>query len=83
LAGHAQCHDPEAFQFEAGEDLAGVPRRHGVRLDDRKRTLQTHMRPFIFSPISAGEEQTVMPASSIARILSTAAPDPPEMIAPA
>jgi hypothetical protein len=37
----------------------------------------------IFSPISAGEEQTVMPASSMALILSDALPEPPEMIAPA
>ena len=40
-------------------------------------------RACIFSPISAGESQTVMPAAFIAAILSDALPDPPEMIAPA
>ena len=37
----------------------------------------------MFSPIWAGDEHTVMPAASMARILSGAAPEPPEMIAPA
>ena len=36
-----------------------------------------------FRRFAPGEEQTVMPAFSIARILSGAAPEPPEMMAPA
>ena len=37
----------------------------------------------IFSPISAGEGQTMMPASSMAASLSSALPELPEMMAPA
>jgi hypothetical protein len=40
-------------------------------------------RLFTFSPISAGLAQTVIPACAIAFILSSALPEPPEMIAPA
>lgn len=41
------------------------------------------MRRAMFSPIWAGEAHTVMPAASMALILSEAAPEPPEMMAPA
>jgi len=82
-ARHAQRQYPEPFHLQRRKDFAGVSGGDGIRLDNRKRPLDAHKRLFTFSPISAGDEHTVMPASCMARILSTAAPDPPEMIAPA
>src|ERR1700722_10726965 len=82
-AGHPQRHYFETFHLHRGEDLASMSRRHRVGFDYRKCALNAHKRLFTFSPISAGDEQTVMPASSMASILSAAAPDPPETIAPA
>src|ERR1035437_3633029 len=80
---HAQGQDLETGLLDRGEDLASLARGDGVRLDNRKRAFYAHKRLWTFSPISAGEEQTVMPASSMALILSVAFPEPPAMIAPA
>src|SRR5579863_5568223 len=79
---HAQGQNPETRFFQHGQNLPSVALRHGIGLDDGKCALH-HRRLLIFSPISAGDEQTVIPASCIALILSFAAPDPPEIIAPA
>src|SRR5215207_1167803 len=57
----------------------GVDEAHGEYLCDQ--------RPFSTStkvlPRRAGEGETVMPAASMAAVLSSAPPLPPEMIAPA
>src|ERR1035437_9791085 len=82
-ARHAQRENPETGLLDGGENLARVPRGHRVRFDDGERSFQTHKRLCTFSPISAGVEHTVIPASSMASILSDALPEPPAMIAPA
>src|ERR1700719_638164 len=80
---HAQRQNLEPGMLDHSQNLAGLPRCHGIRLDGRKRSLHAHKRLCTFSPNSAGEAHTVMPASCMALILSEAFPDPPEMMAPA
>src|SRR5262249_44059136 len=74
----------ESRLFDLRENRTRVPGRHRVRLDNGKRSF-CHFPNFCFtfSPISAGDSQTAIPASSIAFILSDALPQLPEMIAPA
>ncbi|MCU1276138.1 MAG: hypothetical protein JWO48_3569, partial [Bryobacterales bacterium] len=81
-ARHPQRENLEAFFFDDRKDVAGMALGHGVRFDNGKRSLD-HKRLLTFSPISAGDEQTVIPARSSALIFSDAVPEPPEMIAPA
>jgi hypothetical protein len=81
-ARHAQRQNFEACLFDDRKDAARMTLGHGVRFDNRKRSLD-HKRLLTFSPISAGDEQTVIPARCSALIFSDAVPEPPEMIAPA
>src|ERR1051326_4393205 len=81
--GHAQSQYFEAGPLDHGQNLAGLARGHGIRLNHRKGSFHAHKRLFTFSPRSAGVGQTVMPASCMALILSSALPEPPAMMAPA
>src|SRR5512147_2904190 len=73
-----------------GQDRAGLSGGHGVWFDDCECAFHRfdYVRfdyvsiDFTFAPISAGVGQTTMPASAIAAILSSARPEPPDMIAP-
>src|ERR1035437_352771 len=80
---HPQAHNLEAGLLNHGQDFSGLPGCHGIRLNNGKRTFDTHKRLCTFTPKSAGVGQTVMPASSMALILSDALPEPPAIIAPA
>src|ERR1043166_1309464 len=84
-ARHAQRQDLEAGLLNHGENLAGLPGGYGIGLDDGKCAFDRHSyrQLFTFSPISAGVEQTTIPASCMALILSPALPLPPAMMAPA
>src|SRR6266850_892248 len=84
-ADHLEREDLEARLLDPREDLAGGPRRHGVRLDDGQRALDAHF-PVTFAtvaPMSAGLLTSVAPAASSAFIFSAAVPLPPAMMAPA
>src|SRR4051794_1397680 len=80
---HAHTEDLETRLLEHCENLARMPRRHRIRLNNRKSTFHTHSLLFTVSPRLAGVGHTVMPAASMAAILSLALPLPPAIIAPA
>src|SRR5579871_2168835 len=78
------AHTKSGF-LDHSKDLARVSGRNCVRLDNCEGLLNRHhcKRFLTVSPISAGEAHTLMPASCMALILSSALPEPPEIIAPA
>src|ERR1017187_5903268 len=80
---HAQAHNLKAGLLNHGQDFSGLPGSDSIGLNNGKRTFDTHKRLCTFTPKSAGVGQTVIPASSMALILSDALPLPPAIIAPA
>src|ERR1039458_5642209 len=80
---HAQTQNLEAGVLNQGQNFSCLPGCHGIGLNNGKRTFDTHKRLCTLTPKSAGVGQTVMPASSMALILSDALPLPPAIIAPA
>src|ERR1039458_3509918 len=80
---HAQAQNLKARLLNQGQNFTCLPGCHGIGLNNGKRTFDTHKRLCTFTPKSAGVGQTVMPASSMALILSDALPLPPAIIAPA
>src|SRR5688572_194234 len=81
---HLHPGDAKARLRDRRKYLARLTRGYGIRLDDGEGTFQlTHNLLCTLAPMSAGEAHTVMPAASMAAILSDALPEPPEIIAPA
>src|ERR1051326_6222906 len=60
--GHAQSQYFEAGPLDHGQNLAGLARGHGIRLNHRKGSFRAHKPLFTFSPRSAGLGENAMPA---------------------
>ena len=65
-ARHAEGQDLESGLLNHCENFARLAGGDSVWFDGRKGAFHTHKRLFTFSPNSAGEAQTVMPASFMA-----------------
>src|SRR5215831_3659209 len=80
---HAHSQNLETGLLQLRKNRARVSGCDSIRLDNRKSAFNAHKRDLTVSPRVAGVGHTVMPAASMAAILSLALPLPPAMIAPA